>query len=106
MLLPDERGKPLLHAREPDGLPSATFITIAEAHVLDALREAGVRPHKIRPGLDALKKEFGEYALVAQELATDGVDLLWDYSKTEEGRELLVPETRQQVFRERSSRTI
>jgi uncharacterized protein (DUF433 family) len=95
-----ERGKPLLHVREPDSRLPVTFIALAESHVLDGLREAGVRPHKIRPALDALKKRFGEYALVAPELATDGVDVLWDYSKTQAGSDLMVPDTGQQVFRE------
>jgi uncharacterized protein (DUF433 family) len=95
-----QRGEALLHARPIDDLLPVTFITLAEGHVLDALRQAGVRPHKIRPGLEALKRDFGEYALVAPELATDGVDILWDYSKSAEGHDLMVPETRQQVFRE------
>ncbi|MDQ3763717.1 MAG: hypothetical protein M3460_19505 [Actinomycetota bacterium] len=59
------------------------FIALAEAWVLDGLRRAGVRPSKIRPGLDELKRQFGaEYVLMAPELATDGVDLLWDFSRT------------------------
>jgi len=68
-----EKGGPLLHVRAPVaiGLP-VTFIALAEAHVLDALRSAGVRPRKIRPALDELKKQFGEYVLVARELATAG----------------------------------
>lgn len=83
-----------------DGLP-VTFIALAEAHVLDALREAGVRPQKIRPALDKLKEEFGrEYVLAARELATDGVDVLWDFSQTEAGRELITGDTGQGVIRE------
>jgi uncharacterized protein (DUF433 family) len=77
------------------------FVTLAEAHVLDALREAGVRPQKIRPALDKLKDEFGrDYVLVAKELATDGVDVLWDFSRTEAGRELIAGATGQGVIRE------
>jgi len=61
-----------------------TFIALAEAHVLDALREAGVRPQRIRPALDRLQELFGrEYVLAAKELATDGIDVLWDFSRTE-----------------------
>ncbi len=45
------------------------------AWVLDGLRRAGVRPRKIRSGLDELKRQFGaEYVLMAPELATDGVE--------------------------------
>lgn len=97
-----ERGEPLIHVRpmSADGLP-VTFIALAEAHVLDALREAGVRPQKIRPALDKLKEEFGrEYVLAAPELATDGVDVLWDFSQTEAGRELITGDTGQGVIRE------
>jgi hypothetical protein len=74
-----ERGRPLLHVLDPAEvrLP-VTFVALAEAHVLDALRDAGVRPQKIRPALAALEKEFGrDYVLVAPELATDGIDVLW-----------------------------
>lgn len=66
-----ERGKPLIHVRPggDDQFP-VTFIALAEAHVLDALREAGVRPQKIRPALDRLKKLFGrEYVLAAVDVA-------------------------------------
>jgi uncharacterized protein (DUF433 family) len=97
-----EKGEALLHVRPPgvSGLP-VTFIALAEAHVLDALRSAGVRPRRIRPALEKLKKEFGdEYVLVAPELATDGIDVLWDFSQTEAGRELIVGATGQQVMRE------
>ena len=97
-----ERGEPLLHVRptSAEGLP-VTFIALAEAHVLDALREAGVRPQKIRPALDKLKEQFGrEYVLAARELATDGVDVLWDFSRTEAGRELIADHTGQGVIRE------
>ncbi len=97
-----ERGKPLIHVRpkSADAL-QVPFIALAEAHVLDALREAGVRPYRIRPALDKLKEEFGrEYVLAAKELATDGVDVLWDFSRTEAGRELITGDTGQGVIRE------
>jgi uncharacterized protein (DUF433 family) len=97
-----ERGEALLHISGPAdaGLP-VTFIALAEAHVLDALRAAGVRPQKIRPALDRLKQEFGrDYVLVARELATDGVDVLWDFSRTDAGRELIAGDTGQGVIRE------
>lgn len=97
-----ERGGALLHVRPNDaaGL-SVTFIALAEAHVLDALREAGVRPQRIRPALDKLKEEFGrDYVLAAEELATDGVDVLWDFSRTDAGRELIAGDTGQVVIRE------
>lgn len=97
-----EGGQALLHVRrsEDSGLP-VTFIALAEAYVLDALREAGVRLQRIRPALEQLKQEFGrDYVLVAKELATDGVDVLWDFSRTAAGRELIRGDTGQGVIRE------
>jgi uncharacterized protein (DUF433 family) len=95
------RGEPLIHARPPqvDGLP-VTFTALAEGYVLDALRAAGVRPYKMRPALESLKQRFGEYTLVARELATDGIDVLWDYSQTPAGHELIEGRTGQVVIRE------
>lgn len=94
-------GGPLLHVLTSGESRPVTFISLAEAHVLDALRDAGVRPQKIRPALDRLQNEFGqEYVLVARELATDGIDVLWDFAKTEAGRELIAGDTGQQVMRE------
>jgi len=96
-----DHGEPLIHVRplSTDRLP-VTFLALAEGYVLYALEEAGVRPHKIRPALDALEAEFGEYALAARELATDGIDVLWDFSRTDAGRELIAAHTGQVVFRE------
>lgn len=97
-----ERGRPLLHVRDPrdDGLP-VTFVSLTEAHVMDGLREAGVQPRKIRPALDELGRQFGhDYVLIAPELATDGVELLWDFSRSNAGSGLIVGETGQHVFRE------
>lgn len=97
-----ERGKPLLHVNEDRTEPlPVTFFSLAEAHVLDGLRTAGVRPRKIRPALAEMKKTFGhEYVLLAPELATDGVEVLWDYSRTGRGRDLIVAHTGQSVIRE------
>lgn len=92
-----ERGEPLLHVLEATAarLP-VTFIALAEAHVLDALRDAGVRPQKIRPALTALQREFGrDYVLVAPELATDGIDVLWDFALSRAGTGLIAGDTGQ-----------
>lgn len=95
-------GPPLLHTLESSPRSaSVTFIALAEAYVLDALRDAGVRPQKIRPALDRLQKEFGRrYVLVAKELATDGIDVLWDFSRMPEGEGLIEGATGQRVMRE------
>jgi uncharacterized protein (DUF433 family) len=97
-----EHGGPLLHIA-PAGPQQAqvTFIAMAEAHVLEALRQAGVRPARIRPALNQLASEFGrDYALVAPNLATDGIDVLWDFSRTSEGQGLMEGHTGQMVMRE------
>jgi uncharacterized protein (DUF433 family) len=96
------RGEPLLHVIERDRTPlPVTFIALAEGHVLDALRNAGVRPQKIRPALQRLQQEFGrDYVLVARELATDGIDVLWDFARSKEGEGLIAGHTGQHVIRE------
>lgn len=97
-----ERGGPLLHVL--DAAPrraQVPFVAVVEAYVLEALRRAGVRPARIRPALRALQVEFGrEYALLSPNLATDGIDVLWDFSRTSEGQGLMVGHTGQLVMRE------
>jgi len=98
-----ERGAPLLHVLDRSGTreASATFVALVEAWVLWALREAGVRPRRIRPALERLKSEFGrEYVLIAPELSTDGIDVLWDFSRSDEGEGLIEGGTGQHVIRE------
>ena len=98
-----EKGRPLLHVLARAGTREATvpFVAMAEAYVLDALKRAGVKPHKLRPALAKLQQEFGhEYVLVAPELATDGIDVLWDFSRTEAGAGLIEASTGQHVIRE------
>jgi len=98
-----QRGKPLLHVLPQQAQRRATvpFAAMAEAHVLKALREAGVKPNKIRPGLKKLQQEFGtDYVLLAPELATDGIDVLWDFSRTRAGQGLIEARTGQHVIRE------
>lgn len=93
---------PLLHVLPPHNRQArVTFITMVEAWVLDALRQAGVRPAKIPPALAQLAKVFGrEHVLAARNLATDGIDVLWDFSRTSEGEGLMEARTGQLVMRE------
>lgn len=98
-----ERGGPLLHVNEGESLRRATvpFIALAEAWVLEGLRQAGVRPTRIRPALGQLQKEFGhEYVLVSPALGTDGISVLWDFSRTEAGAGLIEGASGQTVIRE------
>jgi len=74
---------------------------LAEAWVLEGLRQAGVRPQRIRPALEQLQREFGrEFVLVSAALATDGISVLWDFSRTEAGAGLIEGRTGQTVIRE------
>ncbi|SDN52252.1 DUF433 domain-containing protein [Allokutzneria albata] len=98
-----ERGGPLLHLvpteRKYDA--SVTFISLVEAWVLAGLRKAGVVPQRIRPALQRLQQEFGrEYVLTSRELATDGIAVLWDFSRTNEGEGLIEGRTDQLIIRE------
>lgn len=97
-----ERGLPLLHTVEAASRKAnISFIALTEAFVLDALRDAGVHVRKIRPAIEQLQKEFGrEYVLTAPNLATDGIDVLWDFSKTEAGAGLIEGRSGQNVIRE------
>ncbi|MFI2561570.1 DUF433 domain-containing protein [Nocardia farcinica] len=95
-------GRPLIHTvQAPPRKASIPFIGLTEAFVLEALRDAGVRVQKIRPALAELQRQFGhEHALVAPNLATDGIDVLWDFSKSEAGQGLIEGRSGQHVMRE------
>ena len=98
-----ERGGPLLHVTNSESMRTATvpFIALAEAWVLEGLRQAGVRPHRVRPALAKLQEEFGrEYVLVSPALGTDGISVLWDFSRTDAGAGLIEGGTGQLVIRE------
>lgn len=97
-----EKGQPLLHLAETTKTrqASVSFVSLTEAYVLQALRRAGVQVRKIRPALQELQREFGtEYALTAPNLATDGIDVLWDFAKTPGGSGLIEARTGQVVMR-------
>lgn len=97
-----ERGDALIHVvAAPARKANVSFIALTEAYVLEALRDAGVHIRRIRPALDALQKEFGrEYVLTAPNLATDGIDVLWDFSKSRAGAGLIEARSGQNVIRE------
>lgn len=98
-----EHGEPLLHVGNVDNIRRASvpFVALAEAWVLEGLRTAGVRPQRFRPALRRLQDEFGrQYVLVSPALATDGIDVLWDFAMTEAGADLIEGGTGQAVIRE------
>ncbi|MCO6006057.1 DUF433 domain-containing protein [Actinoallomurus purpureus] len=88
--------------------PAVPFVGLAEGYALAAFRHAGVPLQRIRPAIDALKRELGlEYALASRQLFTDGAEVLYDYAEhaadTPEGvsaRELVVVRNNQRVFAE------
>ena len=98
-----EGGGPLLHVTDTESFRTASvpFVALAEAWVLEGLRQAGVQPGRIRPALTKLQQEFGrEYVLVSPALGTDGISVLWDFSKTSAGAGLIEGSTGQTVIRE------
>ena len=99
----DRDRAPILRTlNSPPGERRATFtlIAAAEAHALHALSQAGVRPHKIRPALSKLREWYGDNALVAPELATDGVDVLWNSARSPDGEGIIEGRTGQRVMKE------
>jgi uncharacterized protein (DUF433 family) len=97
------KGGPMLHVAEPESIRRASvpFIALAEAWVLEGLRQAGVRLQHIRPALEKLQQQFGrEYVLVSPALVMDGIDVLWDFSRTEAGAGLIEGRSGQAVIRE------
>ncbi|MFP3466720.1 DUF433 domain-containing protein [Leifsonia sp. SIMBA_070] len=76
------------------------FLGLAEAFVLNAFRKAGLPMQRIRPAVDALKREFGlEYVLASNRLAHDGAEILLR-SEDEHDRRLVVVRDGQAVFNE------
>lgn len=68
--------EPLVHAVPPErrGWPRVPFVGIIEAHVLRALRAAGMPMDDIRKAAAIVRTEFADpYALAKRRIATDGV---------------------------------
>lgn len=106
----DVLGGPVISYVEPvrTGEPSITFVGLAEALVLAAVRRSGVPMQRIRPALLELQREIGlEHALASRKLYTDGAELLYDYAESRPdsldgqfARELVVVRSHQRVFAE------
>jgi uncharacterized protein (DUF433 family) len=77
---PDD-GLPLVHSLPKEGhFPSIPFVGFAEAFVLAAAKRAGVKPGRVRAGVEAVRKELGlEYALASRRLYVDKAELLVAY---------------------------
>jgi len=77
-----EVGKPLVYSLPKQGnFASIPFVGFAEAFVLAAAKRAGMKPHRIRAGVAAVKKDIGlEYALASRRLFMDKAELLVSYA--------------------------
>lgn len=98
---PEVVGAPVISYVEPDRTrePTITFVGLAEALVLAAVRRSGVPMQRIRPALLELQREIGlEHALASRKLYTDGAELLYDYADAQLARELVVVRSGQRVF--------
>jgi uncharacterized protein (DUF433 family) len=95
-------------ARNTDGPPLITtlpvhghdatvpFVGFAEAFVLQVARRAGVPDHRVRPGVEAIKRELPiEFALAHKRVYTDGAELLF---KVLDDEDLEVARTNQRQF--------
>ncbi len=90
-------------AAEPVGRMSLPFVGLAEAYVIASLKKAGVPMQRIRPAVEAIRREMGTAeALLSERLKTDGVELLFDYVE-DDGADrsgLAVVRNKQGVFRD------
>ncbi|GIH72470.1 DUF433 domain-containing protein [Sphaerimonospora thailandensis] len=100
------KGTPVITATRPrrPNEPVVPFVGLAEGYALAAFRQAGVPLQRIRPAIDALKRELGlEHALASKRLYTDGAEVLYDYAEhagDASARELVVVRNNQRLFSE------
>lgn len=93
------QGDPLVTTLPTAGYqPTVPFIGLAEAFVIAAAKAAGVPDHRIRPGVEGVKKKAGglEHALASRLVWTDGAEILLDQMDDED---LDVARTDQRTFR-------
>ncbi len=89
-------GKPLVYSFPKEGnFASIPFVGFAEAFVLAAAKRAGLKPGRIRAGVEAVRKDIGlEYALAAKRLYIDKAEILVKYA-VEEDEDLTVARNKQ-----------
>lgn len=80
-------GKALVYSFPKEGnYASIPFVGFAEAFVLTAAKRAGLKPNRIRAGVDAVRKDIGiEYALASKRLYIDKTELLVSYALDHDG---------------------
>jgi uncharacterized protein (DUF433 family) len=72
------KGEPLVTTIPARGhQPTVPFIGLAEAFVIAAAKDAGVPDHRIRPGVEGIKRRAGglEHALASRLVCTDGAEI-------------------------------
>ena len=93
------KGEPLVTTLPASGhQPSLPFIGFAEAFVITAAKDAGVPDHRIRPGVEGIRRRAGglEHALASKLVCTDGAEIFLDVLDDED---LDVARTDQRAFR-------
>jgi uncharacterized protein (DUF433 family) len=95
-----DAGKPLVYSLAKEGhYATIPFVGFTEAFVLTAAKRAGMKPHRIRQGVEAVRRDVGlAYALASKRLYIDKTELLVSYALEDEPTEdedLTVARTRQ-----------
>lgn len=88
-LQPVTSGPQLVHHLTPEkrGAASVPFVALVEAYVLRSLRDLRLTKRQIRLAVQDVRDEFGtEYALATKRIATDGVDVFFEYADGELAR--------------------
>jgi DNA-binding transcriptional MerR regulator len=76
-------------SRSADDARSIPFIGLVEASVVQAFRQTGLPMQRIRRALDVLTQQ-GErdHALASRQLYSDGADILYDYARNTDDKQL------------------
>lgn len=101
-------GEPIVTTLPRDAGVSVTFVGLAEAYALAAIRRTGVPLQRIRPALQRLHEELGiEHVLASRSLYTDGAEVIYDFAESQgdtpearSARDLVVVRNSQRVFNE------
>lgn len=78
-----ESGRPLVYSFPKEGnYASIPFVGFAEAFVLATAKRHGLKPLRVRRGIEAIRKDVGvEYALATKRLYMDKVEILLAYAQ-------------------------
>lgn len=94
--------------RTPEDGRSIPFIGLVEASVVQAFRQTGLPMQRIRRALEVLTAQGElEHALASQRLYSDGAEVLYDYARTSDDKQLgllTIVSSGQRVFHDVISR--